>query len=254
MVVKPSNADPLQFYKPNPLTMKKVLAIEDDFNIVDLLDIHLRDLHFELEKCYDGETGLRKALEAQFDLIILDLMLPGMDGLEVCRRIRNEGIVTPILMLTAKSEEIDKVLGLEIGADDYMTKPFSVREFIARAKALLRRVERASPRKQAYSHQSKLAFGELVIDLDSRMVTLEGKRVSLSRKEFELLSLLAAHPGKSYDRSRLLNLVWGYDFDGFEHTVNSHINRLRSKIEPDMAKPRYILTTWGMGYRFNEAL
>ncbi|MCB0571660.1 MAG: response regulator transcription factor [Phaeodactylibacter sp.] len=234
--------------------MKKILAIEDDANILGLLEIHLRDLHFQLEKCYDGESGLRKALESRFDLIILDLMLPGIDGLEVCRRIRSEGMATPILMLTAKSEEIDKVLGLEIGADDYMTKPFSIREFIARTKALLRRMERTAQGRPGFQQKSKFAYGPLVIDLDSRKVTLEGKRVNLSRKEFELLSLLAAHPGKSYARARLLNLVWGYDFDGFEHTVNSHINRLRSKIEPDMANPRYILTTWGMGYRFNEEL
>ncbi|MCB0637022.1 MAG: response regulator transcription factor [Lewinella sp.] len=234
--------------------MKKALVIEDDPHIPGLLEIHLKDHQFALDKAYSGEDGLRKAREKQYDLIILDLMLPGINGLEVCRTLRREGAVTPIMMLTAKSEEIDKVLGLEFGADDYLTKPFSIREFIARAKALVRRTEREHASTQAGPGQTLLTYGDLSIDLDKRLVYLKDERVALSRKEFELLSLLAANPGKSYDRGRLLTLVWGYDFDGYEHTVNSHINRLRGKIEPDMAKPRYILTTWGMGYRFNEAL
>ena len=234
--------------------MKQALIIEDDPNIVGLLELHLRDQNFQVATAYLGEDGLRKARESRFDLIILDLMLPGMDGLEVCRRLRSEGASTPILMLTAKSEEIDKVLGLEIGADDYLTKPFSIREFIARAKALVRRAERSSPADGGHGQAVRLQYGLLSIDLDKRLVYQNEERVALSRKEFEVLSLLASNPGKSYDRGKLLNLVWGYDFDGFEHTVNSHINRLRGKIEPDMSQPQYILTTWGMGYRFNEAL
>lgn len=232
--------------------MKRALVIEDDPNIVDLLEIHLKDLNMTLDRAYVGDEGLKKALRTNFDLIILDIMLPGMDGLEVCRQLRNAAIYTPILMLTARSEEIDKVLGLELGADDYLTKPFSVREFIARVKALLRRAERLQPVTLKEGKNAMLHFGDLVIDLDKRRVSISGKRVELSPKEFELLSLLASNPGKSYDRSKILNLVWGYDFDGYEHTVNSHINRLRSKIEPDMAKPTYILTSWGVGYRFNE--
>lgn len=234
--------------------MKKVLVVEDDPNIVDLLEIHLQDLHFSLEKSYRGDEGLRKALAGRFDLMILDIMLPGVDGLEICRQVRGAGVHTPILMLTAKSEEIDKVLGLELGADDYLTKPFSVREFIARVKALIRRVERLGGGQAANKPLSALRFKDLHIDLDKKKVSLQGKRVDLSRKEFELLSLLASNPGKSYDRSKILNLIWGYDFDGYEHTVNSHINRLRSKIEPNMAEPTYILTSWGIGYRFNEDL
>ncbi|MEN0006057.1 MAG: response regulator transcription factor [Bacteroidota bacterium] len=234
--------------------MKRALVIEDDPNIADLLEIHLKDLHFDLERAYTGDHGLEKGLQGNYDLIILDLMLPGKDGLEVCRLLRNANVPTPILMLTARSEEIDKVLGLELGADDYLTKPFSVREFIARVKALMRRTERVQPTTTLSQKQSVLSFGSLAVDLDKRKVSLEGKRVELSPKEFELLSLLASNPGKSYDRSRILNLVWGYDFDGYEHTVNSHINRLRSKIEPDMANPTYILTSWGVGYRFNEEL
>ncbi|MEM8909496.1 MAG: response regulator transcription factor, partial [Bacteroidota bacterium] len=194
-----------------------------------------------------------QGLEGSFDLIILDLMLPRLDGMEVCRQLRARKVSTPILMLTAKSEEIDKVLGLETGADDYLTKPFGVREFLARVKAILRRTQLLEESKMA-SNNSFLQFNDLSIDIEKRKVTIEGKRIDLSPKEFEILNLLASNPGKSYNRSRILNLVWGYDFEGFEHTVNSHINRLRSKIEPDMSNPTYILTSWGVGYRFNEDL
>ncbi len=234
--------------------MKKVLVVEDDRDIVDLLEIHLTDLDCELEKAYDGHAGLQKGLSEKYDLIILDIMLPGPDGMEVCRRLRAKEIRTPILMLTAKAEEIDKVLGLELGADDYLTKPFSVREFIARVKAIFRRMEMIEANLTQSQKSSLLKFGEMSIDLDKRKVTINERRVELSPKEFELLSLLASHPGKSYDRSRILNLVWGYDFEGYEHTVNSHINRLRGKIEPDIQNPTYILTSWGVGYRFNEEL
>ncbi len=233
--------------------MKKVLIIEDDINIVELLKIHLNDLDCQITSAYDGIEGLGHALAQTFDLIILDLMLPSLDGLEICRRIRAKEIFTPILMLTAKSEEIDKVLGLETGADDYLTKPFSVREFIARVKAIFRRTEMT--RKIIKPVASKLIeHQELKVDLEKRKVSLDNKRIELSPKEFDLLVLLASKPGASYNRQRILNLVWGYEFDGFEHTVNSHINRLRSKIEPDPNKPKFILTTWGVGYRFNEEL
>ena len=173
--------------------------------------------------------------------------------MEVCRRIRGEQIKVPVMMLTAKSEEIDKVLGLEIGADDYLTKPFSIREFIARVKAIFRRTQMIQESLSADT-VNIIEVGELKIDIEMRKVTVKGIRIDLSPKEFELLILLASNPGKSYNRSRLLNLVWGYDFEGYEHTVNSHINRLRAKIEPDMADPTYILTTWGVGYKFNEEL
>lgn len=234
--------------------MKKVLVVEDDPNIVELLDIHLNDLECTLEKAYEGKAGLQKALTNEYDLIILDVMLPGMDGMEICRRIRGKEIQTPVMMLTARSEEIDRVLGLEMGADDYLTKPFSVREFVARVKAIFRRMEMMSKLEATSKKEGVLDFGALKIDADKRKVTLDGKRVELSPKEFELLILLASNPGKSYDRAKLLDLVWGYDFLGFAHTVNSHINRLRNKIEPDIHQPMYILTTWGVGYRFNEEL
>ncbi len=233
---------------------KSVLVVEDDPNIIDLLEIHLKDLGCTVTKAMDGEAGLREALGGPFDLIILDLMLPKMDGLEVCRRIRAKELHLPILMLTARTEEIDKVLGLEMGADDYLTKPFGVREFIARVKAIFRRMEMFSARTTQRTNGTAMQFGSLQIDLDMRRVTIEERRVELSPKEFDLLSLLASNPGKSYDRGRILDLVWGYEFEGYEHTVNSHINRLRSKIEPDIHQPTYILTTWGVGYRFNEEL
>ncbi len=234
--------------------MKKVLVIEDDRDIVELLDIHLRDLDCDLEKAYDGHRGRELALRGRYDLIVLDVMLPGMDGIEICRQLRAEDIRTPIMMLTAKSEEIDRVLGLEMGADDYLTKPFSLREFIARVKAIFRRVDRLAGPVHAGGRKPVLRFGDLTIDLDKHRVAIGGQRIDLSPKEFELLTLLASQPGKSYDRSRILNLVWGYDFEGYAHTVNSHINRLRGKIEPDIHQPTYILTTWGVGYRFNEDL
>lgn len=233
--------------------MRSVLIVEDDQDIVALLEIHLKDLDCKLTKAYEGHEGMRLALQEKYDLIILDIMLPGLEGTEICRQLRAKDNPTPILMLTAKSEEIDKVLGLEFGADDYMTKPFSIREFIARVKAIFRRTQMMKAQLES-TQQKMLDFGELAIDLDKRKVSIKEQRVELSPKEFDLLSLLASHPGKSYDRNRILNLVWGYDFDGYEHTVNSHINRLRSKIEPDLSAPKYILTTWGVGYRFNEDL
>lgn len=235
--------------------MKKILTVEDDRNIQELFNIHLTDMGCRIDVAFDGKEGLDKALSNEYDLIILDIMLPRMDGMEICRRIRAAEVQTPILMLTSKAEEIDKVLGLELGADDYMTKPFGIREFQARVKALLRRMDQwKALSKKNGDIPAVLQFGALEIDLDKRKVSIQHQRVDLSPKEFELLSLLASTPGKSYDRNKILNLVWGYDFDGYEHTVNSHINRLRGKIEPNLQDPTYILTTWGVGYRFNEEL
>jgi len=233
--------------------MKKVLIIEDDPGILELLTIHLADLSCQVHGTRNGQEGLDLALRNPYDLLILDLMLPGINGMDICRRLRHSAIDTPILILSAKSEEIDKVIGLETGADDYLTKPFSVREFIARAKVIFRR--RESTRHLASNPPgAQLQYDSLCIDVDMRKVTLNNTRVDLSPKEFDILTLLASSPGKSYSRKQLLNLVWGYDFDGYEHTVNSHINRLRGKIEANISRPRYILTTWGIGYRFNEEL
>jgi len=233
--------------------MRQVLIIEDDKDIAELVSIHLHDLVCEIKHVTHGKTGLEVAASGDFHLIILDIMLPGMDGLEVCKELRAREIFTPILMLTAKSEEIDKVLGLEIGADDYLTKPFSVREFVARVKAIFRR--QSIQEKSADSvPASNIRIENLLIELDKHKVILNGNRIELTPKEYDLLVLLASHPGKSYSREDLLNLVWGYEFSGYEHTVNSHINRLRAKIESNFSKPQYILTTWGVGYRFNDEL
>ena len=231
----------------------EVLIIEDDKNIAELLNIHLRDLSCQVTTTSDGKEGFDLCINNNFDLVILDVMLPGMNGMDICRRIRQHDHNTHILILSAKSEEIDKVLGLETGADDYLTKPFSIREFIARVKVVVRRREETG--KIAYEEmKTVLKFGELEIDTDKRRVMLENARIDLSPKELEIITLLASNPGKSYNRKRLLNLLWGYDFEGYEHTVNSHINRLRGKIEKDISNPMYILTTWGIGYRFNEEL
>lgn len=230
--------------------MNKILIIEDDRDIAELISIHISDIGFECEQIHDGREGLIKAMEGDYELIILDLKLPGMEGLEVCRKLRMEKIDTPIIMLTSKSEEIDKVLGLEIGADDYMTKPFSIRELIARVKTVLRRgrIEKAAP-----AEQGKVLQGEnFYLDVSKRIVKTYDQQVELSPKEFDMLVLMASHPGKTYSRLDLLNQVWGVDFEGFEHTVNSHINRLRSKIEKNMNEPEFILTTWGVGYKFKD--
>jgi len=231
---------------------KKVLVIEDDPEIISLLKIHLKDLNCSVDECLDGGSGLEMGLKDEHDLIILDLMLPVMDGLEICRQLRARDIHVPILMLTAKSEEIDKVLGLETGADDYLTKPFSVREFIARVKAIFRRIKMQDAAASDGDEQGVYESEGLMVDVSKRKVTLHGERIDLTPKEFDLLALLMRSPGKSYPRERLLQLVWGYEFEGYEHTVNSHINRLRAKIEPDIANPKFILTTWGIGYRFMD--
>ena len=233
--------------------MDKVLLIEDDPHISELVSIHLKDLQLEVDMATDGQDGYEKASTGKYSLIILDIMLPGMDGLEICRLLRANKIKTHILMLTAKSEEIDKVLGLETGADDYLTKPFSVREFIARVKAILRRINTLN-HDDKEDEAEKVVIENLAIDLIKRKVELKDKKLDLTPKEFELLALLAKKPGRVYSRNDLLNKVWGYNFNGYEHTVNSHINRLRSKIEPDINNPRYILTSWGVGYKFNDEL
>jgi DNA-binding response OmpR family regulator len=231
--------------------MKNVLIIEDDKEISDLLEIHLRDIDCSITKEYNGLTGLNKAKFENYDLIVLDVMLPGMNGLDVCKDIRKSGIPTPILMLTSKSEEIDKVLGLELGADDYLTKPFSIREFIARVKAIFRRVELF---KQTEKDGKDINFRDIVIEISTHKVLINNRRIDLTPKEFELLYLLAAHPGRVYSRENLLNIIWGYQHKGYEHTVNSHINRLRKKIEKDLKDPQYILTNWGSGYMFNDQI
>lgn len=228
----------------------QVLIIEDDPDIARLVALHLEDIECASHIAGDGAEGLRAFRRGGFDLVVLDLMLPGMDGVVVCQALRALPGYVPILMLTAKSAELDRVLGLEVGADDYLTKPFSIRELQARIKALLRRV--AALRSRDTPEPARIVFGGLVIDEARRGVRVDGRKVVLTAKEFDLLLFFARHPGRVYNRAELLDKVWGYGHDGYEHTVNSHINRLRAKIELDPAKPRYMLTVWGVGYKFAE--
>ena len=230
---------------------RNVLLVEDHVEISDLVRLHLRDLDCSVTVAADGLSGVAEAESKHYDLVILDIMLPGMDGLEILRRLRAKSMVTPVLMLTSKSTELDRVLGLEMGADDYLTKPFSVMELSARVKALFRRVEAMASR--GGEKAKPLEFGRLRIDPERRTVTLEKKAVELTAKEFDLLYYFAQNPGRVYTRSQLLDQVWGYTHSGYEHTVNSHINRLRAKIERDAANPEIILTVWGVGYKFAEA-
>lgn len=231
----------------------RILLIEDDPDITELVRINLEDAGYRLDSAADGEKGLETALAQEIDLVILDLQLPRMDGLEVCRQLQQRKRHLPILMLTSRSEEVDRVLGLELGADDYLTKPFSIRELVARVRAILRRLERSrTTEKESVDSPLPLDLGDLIIDPDRRRVTLDGEPVELTAKEFDLLLMFASHPGRVYSRQMLLELVWGYQYRGYEHTVNSHIHRLRAKIESDASHPRYITTVWGVGYRFAE--
>lgn len=231
--------------------MKQFLVVEDNHDIANLVSLHLRDLGADVQIASDGARGLALAEKKRYDLIILDLMLPGIDGLEICRRLRGNDNQTPILMLTAKSAELDRIIGLEMGADDYLPKPFSVRELVARAKAILRRVEsHATP----ITNTERLQAGELVIEPEKRRTAIAGNEVELTAREYDLLWHFANHPGQVFSRSQLLDSVWGYGHDGYEHTVNSHINRLRAKIETDPSDPTYILTVWGVGYKFSDSL
>jgi len=228
---------------------RKVLVVEDDPDIAGLLGLHLQDLGCAVEVAADGAQGLARATgAADWSLIVLDLQLPSVDGLEICRQVRGNAGYTPILMLTARAGEPDRVLGLETGADDYLTKPFSVVEFAARVKAILRRVERLSRPSPVELRTTRL--GELEIDLERRTVQRAGQHLELTAREYDLLAFLAEHPGRVFSRAQLLDQVWGTTHDTFEHTVNSHINRLRSKLEPDPSQPRYVVTVWGVGYRF----
>lgn len=236
------------------MSVKKILIIEDHTDLANILTLHLSDLDYAVTHADDGLKGLNYLENDSFDLVVLDIMLPGMDGLEICRRIRNQKKYTPVLMLTSKSSELDRVLGLEIGADDYVTKPFSVREVIARIKALFRITEVCSVRTIEPEPESNLSFGELEVNLDNHKVSIDGRSIDLTAKEFELLHHFIKRPGRVYSRAQLLDMVWGYGHEGYEHTVNSHINRLRAKIENDPTNPEYILTIWGVGYKFNDAV
>ena len=236
--------------------MKQILIAEDQTDIRDLLALNLRGAGYGVSETRDGPSALALQTEAGHDLLVLDLMMPGLDGLEVCKTLRSRGDHTPILMLTAKSTELDRVLGLELGADDYLTKPFSIAELLARVKALLRRSEllRAAQvaQSQAADAGASLVNGELEIQPIKRVARVRGVNLDFTALEFDLLLHFAQHPGHVFSRGQLLNAVWGYTHDGYEHTVTTHINRLRAKLEADPLHPDFILTVRGAGYKMRE--
>ena len=230
---------------------KRVLIVEDDLHIAELLRMHLRDEGYVVEHAADGHAGLRELERSHWDALVLDLMLPGIDGLEICRRARAMARYTPIIIISARSSEVHRILGLELGADDYLAKPFSVLELVARVKALLRRTDALA--RNARMDSGSLSIGDLDIEPLAREVRVDGKLIELTPREFDLLYFFARSPGKVFSRLDLLNHVWGYQHDGYEHTVNTHINRLRIKIEIDPAQPRRILTVWGHGYKLSTS-
>ena len=237
--------------QPQPASAKqrRILVVEDEEDIAELLALHLRDICDEVTLAPDGHAGMRLAFARSWDLIILDLRLPGPDGLAICRALRREESYVPILMLTSKSAELDRVLGLELGADDYLTKPFSVSELVARVRAIFRRVDALKQRRPA---TQTFSVGPLRLDATRREANIDGRLVPLTAREFDLLLYFIQRPGHVFSRAQLLDSVWGYGHEGYEHTVNSHINRLRAKIEPDPSKPRYIVTVWGVGYKLDS--
>jgi len=225
--------------------MKRILIVEDDLSILKGLQAVLQEEHFDVVSATDGEEGYTKAADEKFDLILLDLMLPSKNGMDICRDLRSNGIRTPIIMLTSKNEEIDKVLGLEFGADDYVTKPFSLRELLARIKAVLRRFDHEAP-----PSSDTFSFGDIVIDFVKLEATKSGNPLELSSREYEILKLFSHHPGELVSRDLLLDEVWGYDIYPTTRTVDNYILNLRKKIEDDPANPKYIITVHKAGYKF----
>ncbi len=230
---------------------KRILIIEDDADIAGLLQLHLRDEGYAVIHAADGETGMRQLETGLWDALVLDLMLPGIDGLEICKRARTMARYTPIIITSARSSEVHRILGLELGADDYLAKPFSILELVARIKALLRRTDALE--RNARLDAGRLDISGLSIDPVTRDATVDGRPLDLTPREFDLLYFFARHPGKVFSRMDLLNQVWGYQHEGYEHTVNTHINRLRTKIETNPSDPIRILTVWGRGYKFAAA-
>jgi DNA-binding response OmpR family regulator len=229
-------------------TPKRVLLVEDDGDIAEVVALHLRDEGYAVEHAVDGTVGLKLLEREVWDAIVLDLMLPGIDGLEICRRARSMQRYTPIIITSARGSEVHRVLGLEIGADDYLAKPFSVLELVARVRALLRRVDALA---LAQPNLGAVRVADLAVFPLEREVKLKGEPVELTPREFDLLYFFVSHPNKVFSRSELLDRVWGHKHSGYEHTVNTHINRIRAKIEVDSARPRRILTVWGRGYKLS---
>jgi DNA-binding response OmpR family regulator len=232
-------------------TLKNILVVEDDADIAQLVRMHLERAGYTVGRAADGRAAIQRFDEGGWDLVILDLMLPHIDGMEVCRHIRNSPNYVPVLMLTAKSEEANKVAGLEIGADDYVTKPFSIEELMARVKALGRRVEMLSQLDKEDAEQV-LTFSDLSVDLRKRIAVKNGRDLSLTQKEFEILKILALTPGRPYSRRTLCERAGVESFDGTDRTIDTHIKRLRAKLETDRNRPTYVLTVWGYGYKFTD--
>jgi two-component system alkaline phosphatase synthesis response regulator PhoP len=228
-----------------------LLVIEDDENISSVIREYFTRTGYEVRTAADGAAGVQAALQDRPDAVVLDLMLPKMDGLAVCRELREKSPSLPILMLTAKDNEIDKVLGLEMGADDYITKPFSLRELEARLKSVLRRSQIAS-RPESAGDEAPITRGKLRIDPSKREVSVGDRLVELTPKEFELLRLFASNPGRVFPRKYLLEKIWDYSYEGYDRTIDSHINRLRAKIEDNPENPQMVLTVWGIGYKFSD--
>lgn len=233
-----------------PSSPHRFLVIEDEADLGNLIKLYLQDFHADIELVGRGDLGLQKALNEPWDLIILDLRLPGVDGLEICRALRSKGLEYPLMMLTARSTELDRVLGLELGADDYLTKPFSSLELAARVRALLRRAARTQHIDT--QEPTQITINQLSLDKLQRRTSLNNVEIETTAREFDLLWFFANNPGRVFNRSELLDKVWGYGHEGYEHTVNSHINRLRGKIERNPSAPEYLLTVWGVGYKFCE--
>ncbi|MEJ7585924.1 MAG: response regulator transcription factor [Ferruginibacter sp.] len=227
--------------------MQNILLVEDDQEIASLIKLHLDSSQYRLTCCSTSKDAFSNIQTSTFNLVMLDIGLPDCNGLEICKEIRINDSQTPVMMITCNGEESDKVLALELGADDYITKPFGILELLARIKAIIRRTNQTGNK----SHK-QVTFGELAIDAVKRKASLGGKRLELTVKEFDVLFVLASNPGKTFTRKELLEQIWGFAFAGYEHTVTSHINRLRLKLEKDLNHPQYILTAWGSGYRFTE--
>lgn len=227
---------------------KKVLVVDDEKLIVKGIRFSLEQDGMEVDCAYDGEEALKMATENHYDMILLDIMLPKMDGFEVCQAIR-EFSNMPIVMLTAKGDDMDKILGLEYGADDYITKPFNILEVKARIKAIMRRTAASEPKEE---NSKVIESGDLKLDCESRRLFVQGREINLTAKEFDLLELLVMNPNKVYSRENLLNLVWGYEYPGDVRTVDVHVRRLREKIEPNPSEPKYVYTKWGVGYFYQK--
>ena len=246
-----------------------ILIIEDEIDIAKLIKVHLSELDLNCDICTQGNEALQQALTKDYQLILLDVMLPGISGLDICRQVRQEKPLQSIIMLTSKTSEIDRILGLELGADDYMTKPFSVRELQARVRSQLRRVHAITAKnaseinnlvhedkpvqESAQLDKTSTSIGQLLVDHRFHQVTYKNKAINLTVTEFELIDFFCQHPDQVFSRAQLLDGVWGYHHNGYEHTVNSHINRLRSKLEEDCTEPKIIQTVWGVGYKLNSA-